>query len=62
MKNKPTEVPEIIKNINPVTEQFGPISQDLDQMQIPDTVKEVPGFVYKLLTSADQTLCDKATD
>ena len=62
MKNKPSEVPDIIKNITPVTEQSGPVSHDADLMQIPDTVKKVPEFVYELLTEAEQTICDKSKD
>ncbi len=62
MKNKPTFVPEIIEHLNPVTEQFGAVSHDSGQMQIPDSVKEVPRFMYKFLTEAEQAMCDKATD
>jgi len=62
MKSESTAVPEIIEHLNPVTEQCGPISRDSGQMQVPDTVKDVPRFVYRLLTTAEQTICDKATD
>jgi hypothetical protein len=62
MKNTQTTVPKIIEHLNPVTEQFGLISEDSGQMQIPATVQEVPGFLYKLLTATEQAICDKATD
>ena len=62
MKNAPASIPDIIEHISPVTEQFGPISQDSGQMQIPPTVQDVPRFVYELLTKTEQTICDTATD
>ena len=62
MSDSPASVPTIIAHLNPVTEQFGPVSYDSDQMQIPDTVGDVPRFVYQLLTDAEQEICDMATD
>lgn len=62
MKETPSYVPEIIEHLNPVMEQFGPVSHDSDQMQIPDTVGEIPRLVYQLLTDAEQEICNKATD
>ncbi len=62
MSKAPASVPEIIKNLNPVTEHFGPVSQDTGNMQIPDTIQDIPRVVYQALTEAEQAICDMATD
>jgi len=61
MKNTHTAVPEIIEHLNPVTEQFGPVSHDSRQMQIP-TTEDIIGYTNKLLTKTEQAICDIATD
>lgn len=55
-------IPAIIENLNPVTEQFGDISRDSGKMQIPGSVKNVPLFVYNLLTEAEQVMDDNGKD
>lgn|GEM_PF-4455673 len=62
MKHTQACVPEIMEHLNPVTEQFGAVSHNADQMQIPDTISDIPRFLYHLLTDAEQEICDKATD
>ncbi len=62
MKPTPTPVPVILEHLNPVTEHFGPISKDTGKMQIPDTMQDIPRFVYELLTETEQAMCDKVTD
>lgn len=62
MRDTPTSVPEIIRNLNPVTEQFDPVSQDSGQMQISSAAQNDPGFLHQMLTKAEQAICDLATD
>lgn len=62
MKNTSAYVPKIIEHLNPVTEQFGPASENTGQMQIPSSVVDIPGYLYTLLAKAEQAICDKATD
>ncbi len=62
MKNTPTSVPLITKNISPVTEQFGPLSHDSDLMQIPENISDIPKFLYHVLSKAEEEACDSATD
>jgi hypothetical protein len=52
----------ILEHLNTVTEQFGPVSLDSGQMQIPDGAKGIPRIVYQALTEAEQAICDAATD
>jgi hypothetical protein len=62
MRDTSTSVPEIIKNLNPVTEQFDSDSQDSRQMQKSLAAQNGPGFLHELLTKAEQAICDMATD
>jgi hypothetical protein len=41
-------VPEIIENMNPPVEQFGPESKDLGEMHVPPSVEAIPGYLYSL--------------
>jgi len=55
MKTAPASVPEIIEHLNPVTEQFGPVTQS-------DALQDVSDIIHELLTKDEQRICDKATD
>jgi hypothetical protein len=62
MKSKTVCVPTIIEHLNPVTEQFGPLSLNTNQMQIPDKLQDIPRIINMLLSDAEQAICDTATD
>ncbi len=62
MSDASTSVPDIIKNLNPVTEQFDSITQSAGQMQTLPAVQNDPSFLHRLLTKAEQAICDMATD
>ena len=62
MKDTPASVPEITEHLNPVTEQFGPVLQDLGQRPILHTAQNDSGFLHQSLSPTEQIICDTATD
>ena len=62
IKDTQASIPDIIKNINPVTEHFDPVPESSEPAQVTKTVQDHPGFLHHLLSEAEQLICDKATD
>lgn len=62
MANASTSVPEIIRNLNLVTEQFDPVDQNPTRMQKSNTAENDLSLRHQLLTNAEQAICDMATD
>jgi hypothetical protein len=61
MINTHTSVPEIIEHLNPVTEQFGPVSKNSGQIQIP-TARNIRNYAHKFLAKARHAISDIASD
>ena len=62
IKDTQTSVPDIIKNLNPVTEHFDSVPGQASQRRASQITQEDPGYLHQLLTKAEQAICDLATD
>ncbi len=57
MKDTHTSVPEIIKHLNPVTEQFGPLLHNSGHTLLP-SAQTIRSYAGKLLIMVEKAICD----